>query len=225
MAVWNDIIPEQDKEILYGAGFGKRKGFGRKPALMVIDALYNFIGDKPEPIADSTKRFPMSCGDVGWRAIHEIAELLPLVRSKNIPVIYSTGDPTLPAPWLGKSRAQKTRGVAGGNEIVKKVAPHVEDIIIRKLAPSIFFGTPLVGILVSLGIDTVICCGGVTSGCIRASVVDACSYGLKVGVIEECTFDRSEICHKVNLFDMSLKYATVISANEFKTYVDGIIKT
>ena len=62
-------------------------------------------------------------------------------------------------------------------------------------------------------------------GAYGPSVVDACSYGFKAGVIEECTFDRSEICHKVNLFDMDLKFATVISAAESRTYLDGITKT
>jgi nicotinamidase-related amidase len=165
------------------------------------------------------ERYPLSCGDIGWRAVERIASLLPSVRTRKIPVIYSTGNPSLPSPWAGPARREEMRKSRNGNDIVQEIAPAAHDLIIRKLAPSIFFGTPLIGILLAHRIDTLFCCGGVTSGCVRASVVDAASYGLKVGVIEECTFDRSEICHKVNLFDMDSKYANVISVDEFERYL------
>lgn len=219
MAIWDDVIDDQDREIFRKAGFTGRQELGHNPALVIIDVVYNFVGDKREPILASMERYPLSCGEVGWKAVDQIAALLPLVRSKGIPVIYSTGNPDLPHPWASTTRREEMKSAKNGNEIVREIAAQEKDIVIRKLAPSIFFETPLASILISLHIDTLFCCGGVTSGCVRASVVDAASYGFKVGVIEEGTFDRSLICHKINLFDMNSKYARVLSAGEFAEYV------
>ena len=221
MAIWDDLLSEHEKQVFDKSGFGRKREFGKHPALFIIDVVYNFVGDKPEPILESMDRFPLSCGEAGWKAVHQIASLVPLARSRNIPVIYSTGDPSLPHPWKATTRGKEVYTTIG-NEIPSEIAPSGSDIIIRKLAPSIFFGTPIVSILFSLHVDTLLVCGGVTSGCVRASVVDAASYGFEVGVIEEATFDRSEISHKINLFDMNAKYATVVSIAEAKAYIENL---
>jgi len=224
MAIWDDVITESDKEIYRKAGYGGAKTiFGNTPALVVIDVTYHFVGDKPEPILESIERFPLSCGENGWTAVYQIASLLPSVREKRIPVIYSTGEPSLPKEWTRRNPRSKDIGkIKIGNEIVHEIAPAANDIIIRKLAPSVFLGTPLINVLTPLKIDTLLFCGGVTSGCVRASVVDASSYGYKVGVIGECTFDRGEVSHKVNLFDMNAKYASVISVAETRDYINRV---
>lgn len=224
MAIWDDVISEYDRQLSEKAGFGRKQEFGRCAALIIIDVVYNFVGDKPEPILKSMERFPVSCGEVGWKAVHQIASLLPIARSKNIPIIYSTGEPSLPHPWRATTRRDELYQSEIGNEIVQEIAPTADDIIIRKLAPSIFFGTPIMSILFSSKVDTLFFCGVHTSGCVRASAVDAASYGFRVFVIEECTFDRIEICHKVSLFDMDTKYATVVSVGEFKEYLIGLTR-
>jgi len=225
MAIWDDVITESDKEIFRACGYtGTKVNFGNKPALIVIDVTYEFVGDKPEPILKSIERFPLSCGENGWKAVYQIASLLPLARDKQVPVIYSIRDKFIPPsvwqkrnPRTGVGRADKI-----GNDIVKEVAPTANDIIIHKTAPSVFFGTPLMSVLASFNVDTVLCCGGITSGCVRATVVDAASYGFPVGVIEEGTFDRGEISHKVNLFDMNAKYASVVSVAEVSDYLQKL---
>jgi len=83
----------------------------------------------------------------------------------------------------------------------------------QKVRPSMFFGTALAAYLTSLRVDTVLVCGCTTSGCVRATVVDAFSYSYKTIVVEECTFDRSAVSHKVNLFDMHQKYADGTSSD------------
>ena len=225
MAVWDDVITESDKEIYQRCGYGGRKiTFSNNPALLIIDVTYAFVGDKPKPVLKSIERFPLSCGENGWKAISQIASLLPLAREKQLPIIYSTGEASLPRKWaarnprLGEIKANKI-----GNEIVREIAPMANDIIIRKFAPSIFLQTPLINILIGLKIDTLFFCGGVTSGCVRASVVDAASYGFNTGVIEEGTFDRGEVTHKVNLFDMNAKYASVMSIVEVKDYLGKLV--
>ena len=226
MPIWDDIITESDKEVFTKSGHGARKvSFGDNPALVIIDVTYNFVGDKPEPILKSIERFPLSCGDNGWKAVYQIASLLPLARGKQVPIIYSAGEPSLPRVWGKRNpRSKEVRENKIGNEIVREIAPQANDIVIRKLAPSIFFQTPLlVNVLIPLKVDTLLFCGGTTSGCVRASVVDATSYGFTVGVIEECTFDRYEISHKVSLFDMNAKYASVVSIAEAKDYLSKLV--
>ena len=93
------------------------------------------------------------------------------------------------------------------------------EIVLRKAAPSAFWGTPLIGLLNGASIDTVIVAGESTSGCVRATVVDAKSYRFKVLVPEECVFDRHESAHAMNLFDMDQKYADVIDLNETIDYL------
>ncbi len=76
MALWDDILTPRDKEVFALSGFGKRAGFGQRPAILVIDVNYNFVGDKPEPILQSVKRFRTSCGEEGWEGVYRIRELL-----------------------------------------------------------------------------------------------------------------------------------------------------
>ena len=89
----------------------------------------------------------------------------------------------------------------------------------RKLSPSAFWGTPLVAHLNQHGIDTVIACGESTSGCVRASVVEGCTFRFRMVVAEECVFDRHEACHAINLFDMNQKYADVLPLDDIVQYL------
>ena len=104
--------------------------------------------------------------------------------------------------------------VAYGNTILPTIAPRPQDIVIRKAKPSVFFGTLLNAYLVDLQVDTIIATGGVTSGCIRSTVVDGFSYNYRLAVVEECTFDRGEASHAVGLFDLQSKYADVVRLDE-----------
>jgi maleamate amidohydrolase len=109
-----------------------------------------------------------------------------------------------------------------GSEIVADISPQKHDFIILKKKPSVFFGTPLMSYLNKLDIDTVLVTGGTTSGCVRATVIDAFSYNFFVGVIEDCTFDRGEVTHAINLFDMDMKYADVMALHEVLAYLKRI---
>jgi maleamate amidohydrolase len=101
-----------------------------------------------------------------------------------------------------------------GNTIVPAIAPQPRDIVIRKYKPSVFFGSMLAGFLADLQADSIIACGCTTSGCVRATVLDGFSYNYRMSVVEECTFDRGQASHAMNLFDMHQKYADVVSLNE-----------
>ena len=233
MATWDDILTNRDKEVFSLSGYGKRAGFGQRPAVLVIDVNYNFVGDRPEPILDSVKRFRNSCGAEGWEGVRHIGELIAECRKKHLPIFYTTGhDDRANAVAFGRWQAKNRRSSEDmtdtwdkGNSIVEEIAPQTGDVVVRKQKPSAFFGTPLMSMLNEVHADSVLVTGTTTSGCVRASVIDAFSYNLKVSVVEECVFDRGQASHKINLFDMAMKYADVISLNEVLEYVRGLPHT
>lgn len=222
MAIWDDVIPEKDRLVYEKVGFGNRMGLGKKPALLIVDVNYNWTGQRGVPLLKLIERYPFACGEPGWKAVDLLADLLPVARQKGVKIIYTTGDAQARAavPGIVKgSRAQEMRSIEGGNDIVREIAPQEGDIVIHKYKASAFFGTPLASLLRALEVDTLLCCGSSTSGCVRASVVDAAAHSFRVGVVEELTFDRGELTHKVNLFDMNAKYADVISVDEARKYI------
>ena len=225
MPVWDDVLGEQDRLVFERAGWGKEVGYGQRPALLVVDVIYNFIGDKPEPILESIKRWRYSCGEVGWEGVRELKRLIDAARERQIPIFY-TGMDRRPdgfdqGAWNWKShRAAEATDVKGslGNEIVAEVAPQPQDVFFVKDKPSAFHGTHLLDYLIYLGVDTVITTGTTTSGCVRATAVDAAQYNLRSIVPEECVWDRSQISHKVNLLDIHIKYGDVKPTDEVIAY-------
>jgi maleamate amidohydrolase len=99
-------------------------------------------------------------------------------------------------------------------DIIDDVAPREGEAVLRKSAPSAFFGTPLLAHLNAHHVDSLIVGGETTSGCVRATCIDGRSYRFRLTVVEECVFDRHEAAHAVNLFDLHQKYADVLSVND-----------
>ncbi len=232
--VWNNFLTERDKAVFGDAGYGARAGFGKKPALLVIDVNYNFCGDTREPILESIKKYRNSCGEDAWDALPVIAKLAEASRAKGIPVIYSTGDGRDDGwdrgGWAWKNTRQSEDREApptrtsnrNGNDIMDEIAPGPKDIVIEKLKPSVFNGTALMGHINNLGADSLIVTGTTTSGCVRATVIDAFSLNLRVTIAEEGCFDRSQASHAINLCDMNAKYADVIGADEVLQHINGL---
>jgi len=218
VAGWDAFLSAEEKEIFRASGWGARQGLGTRPAVLVVDVSYGFCGDRPEPVLQSITRWHNSCGEPAWQAVAAIQRLLAVARAENLPIFYSTaaelrGDGRDRGRWTEKN-PRHHEDDARANEIVAEIAPHAEDIVITKSKPSAFFASPLLSYLVDLGVDSLIVCGTTTSGCVRATVVDAFSYNYKVTVVEEATFDRGRTSHWVNLFDMDSKYADVTPLDE-----------
>lgn len=229
MAIWDEVLTERDKQVFAAAGYGKQQGFGSRPAIIVVDVNYNFVGEVPEPILASIKTYRNSCGEEGWQSVHQISRLLEAARVKGVPIFYSTTSPRRLALNAGRWHGKNSRGeedfhgrAHDGNEIVREVAPQEGDVVILKDKPSVFFGTPFMSYLHELQVDTLLVTGTTTSGCVRATVVDAFSYNFKVVVIEECVFDRGQASHKINLFDMQAKYADVVPLETTLHYLDEL---
>jgi maleamate amidohydrolase len=213
---WRSVMGEHDRAVYAAAGYGGRLPLGRRPAFLVIDTTYGFVGREPLPILASIRSHPNSCGDAGWRAVAAIADVLAAVRPLGWPVIYSAGFTELGIRGQGRWASKHPRSTieipADANTVVAEIAPRPGDLVIPKTKPSLFHGTPLVDILLAAAIDTLFVMGGTTSGCVRATVVDAFSHNFAVLVVEEAVFDRGELSHAVNLFDMDQKYADVVPA-------------
>jgi maleamate amidohydrolase len=228
--VWDDLLSEQDRAVYQDSGHGVRGGGGRRPALLVIDVTYEFVGDRPEPILESIKRFPNSCGEIGWRGMEYIGELQNLCRELQVPIFFTKGmderSPITLGNWAWRMPEGKEAKIESysdiSNQIPDIIAPAPGEVVIQKTKPSGFFGTPLASYLVGLGVDTVLVTGTTTSGCVRATVLDAFSNNFRTLVVEEGCFDRGEMPHKANLFDMNAKYADVISVDEAKTYLRSV---
>ncbi len=230
--IWDQFLTERDREVFAASGYGTRAGFGDRPVLLVIDVNYNFVGDKPEPILDSIKRWPNSCGEEGWAAIPRIRSLIDTAHARGVPVIYTTGDVRADrwdrGSWAWKNSRTSKKGPAptttnlDPNGILPEVAPAAQDIVIKKLKPSGFYGTNLESFLTLLQADSVIIVGTTTSGCVRATAIDAFSANYRVTVVEDGCFDRSQASHAINLCDMNAKYADVVAAEEVEDYFQGL---
>jgi maleamate amidohydrolase len=213
MKPWDSIISEEEQRRYRAAGFGRPTGIGARPALLVIDVQYRTVGTKPMPFWDAVKEFPTSCGETAWAAVRNIEKLLAVFRENRWPVLYPYVAPkeTFDLGRLAAKNPALMKVAQKGYEFVAEVAPREGDILLPKKHPSAFYGTPLASYLIDLAADTLVITGCTTSGCVRGSVVDAFSYNFRVIVPYDCVYDRSEISHAVNLFDMSEKYADVMS--------------
>jgi len=229
--IWNKFLTERDKAVFAAAGYGARGGFGKRPALLVIDVNYAFCGDKALPILESIKTWRNSCGEESWPAVAKIRALIDKARDKGIPVIYTTGirraDNWDSGSWSWKNtRTEEREAVPNrnidGNQIVDEIAPGPKDIVIYKQKPSGFFGTNMASYLTLLGCDSVIVTGTTTSGCVRATVLDAFSLNYRVAVAQEGCFDRSEASHAINLCDMNAKYADVVTTEDVIAFFEGL---
>jgi nicotinamidase-related amidase len=229
--VWDAFLTEQDKAHLAASAPTRRRGFGSKAAVLSIDNYRKALGDKPEPLLEAIRTWPASTGLAGWDAAERIAKLLDIARAAGIPLIHLTGlaeeESGIPA-WAAKLGGR--HGLSGKTpeeldrhtrrfDFIEQAAPLPGEVVLKKTAPSGFFGTPLLAHLISEGIDTLIVCGESVSGCVRATVTDGCANRLHMVVVEECVYDRHEACRAINLFDIDQKYGDVVSLAEVVEWI------
>jgi nicotinamidase-related amidase len=210
---WQDVISSDTLELY--KHYRRETYVGKAPALLAIDLYELAYQGGNLPVGEVSKTYPSSCGEYAHAAIPPTERLFAAARNAGLPIFYSTSETRTDAE-IGKITATQRRGVPRDPklyEIRAEFAPHPSDAIIRKLRASAFYGTPLLAQLVRLGVQSVIVCGESTSGCVRATAVDAYSNGFHVTLVEECCFDRHLLSHKINLFDMHHKYADVMSCD------------
>ncbi len=210
---WKDLIPAETLEIY--KHYRRDTLVGDAPAVLAIDLYAMAYDGGPGPIEEVTRDHPSACGQYAWDAIEPTQRLLAAARAAGLPVIYTTNETrahTVPEKAPATLRRDTTI-TEEAFRIYHAFEPAPADLIVYKLRASAFFGTALTTHLTQLGVRSLIVCGESTSGCVRASVVDAFSHGFHVSLAEEACFDRSLVSHKVNLFDMHHKYADVMSVD------------
>ena len=230
--IWNQFLTERDKAVFGTSGYGARQGFGKRPALLIIDVNYAFCDERPMPILESIKRWRNSCGEDAWVAMPYLKSLIEKAHDKGIPVIYTTGvrraDNWDNGSWGWKNsrsdedRSNRPQTNVDGNEIVAEIAPGPQDIVIYKQKPSGFFGTNMTSYLTLLGCDSVIVTGTTTSGCVRATALDALQHGYRVVVPREAVGDRNPAAHEANLYDIDTKYGDVVSVDEVVAHLEEL---
>jgi maleamate amidohydrolase len=207
--LWNDVIDAQTRALLVRR---KVPAFaGRRPALVAVD-LYDLVYDGgPQPVRELMERYPASCGEHAWRALPPTIRLYETARRHAVPIVHVTYDTRKETNLgIGPTNRKRRQPDLSLYKIKEELAPRDGELVVYKKRASAFFGTPLPAFLNELGIDCLFIAGESTSGCVRSSVVEPWSLGYPVAVVAECVFDRSMLSQKTSLFDMHLKYATVM---------------
>lgn len=195
-------------------GLGARVGFGRRPALLVIDFIRGFT-DLRSPLA----------GDFDAEVL-ATRRLLLAARSAHIPVFFTTTsyDPDFREAGIFIRKVPSLKTLLAGSpwvEIDSRLRPGSREIVVDKKYASAFFGTSLASTLRALDIDTLIVTGCTTSGCVRATVVDGMQNGLRVIVVRDCVGDRAPGPHEANLIDIDGKYGDVEPLSEVLSRLKG----
>ncbi|MCW2929507.1 MAG: isochorismatase hydrolase [Actinomycetia bacterium] len=227
--VWDRFLTETDRAYLTVARPKVPCRFGERVAVLSVNNYRAVVGDRPEPLFDGIKTWPDSIGLPAWEALDKIAVLLAAARAAGLPVIHVTGlaeeESGIPG-WSARRHPHESCADPDAEEryrhrydIVEQAAPLPHEVVLKKTAPSAFFGTPLLAHLMANRIDTLIICGEAVSGCVRATVVDGCSYRLRMIVVEECAYDRLEATRAMNLFDIDQMYGDVICLEETLAWI------
>lgn len=224
--VWDRFLSDRDKarNAIQPAA---RKGGGRRPALLMVDIYRWAFGDERQPLLEGIRDWPGTCGEAGWDALPHMQRVLAKARELGLPVLHISGMADVTG-WRDQRRVGTDAAgekLARRYDLMPEVGPIEGEIVLRKVSPSAFHGTPAIDLLMGLGVDTVVICGESTSGCVRATVVDAKSHRLKVLIPEPCVFDRDEASHAINLYDMDQKYADVMPVEEVLAYLESVAST
>lgn len=202
-------------QLLRERGFAGRVGFGSLPAILVIDLIVGFT-DSASPLAADLAG-PLSA----------TLKVLKHARRRGIPVIFSTVeyDPSLIDAGLFPRKAAGLKWLIAGSrwvELDARLQRRQRELLLRKKYASCFFGTDLVSILANAHVDTLIITGCTTSGCVRATVVDALQYGFRAIVPREAVGDRLASAHEASLVDIDMKYGDVVPLSEALRYLQTI---
>jgi N-carbamoylsarcosine amidase len=192
--------------------FMKRFGFGKRPALIIIDMAYGWTDTQ---YASASARLD--------QAVEGIQQLLPICRQQGVPVIYTT------SPFRPEDEDPMYAGVAAESkyrpwderacQIDSRLTPEPGELILYKDTASAFFGTHLASYLIEQEVDTLIICGCSTSACVRATATDARAYRFKAIVPRQCVQDRAPAAHAWNLFDIDAKFGDVVNVGEVEAYL------
>jgi nicotinamidase-related amidase len=209
------MTDETTREFYQKRGLAGRVGFGKRPALLIVDFIVGFT-DLSSPLASNFDS-----------EVEATRRLLEVAREKRIPIFFTTIEydegyrdagvfiKKIPSLSVLQKGSRMT-------EVDERIRPRPGEHVISKKYASAFFGTSLASTLTASRCDTVLITGCTTSGCVRASAVDSCQYGFHTIVVREAVGDRAQGPHEANLFDIDAKYGDVVSLSEALEYLKGI---
>jgi maleamate amidohydrolase len=199
----------------YKKAYDRRVGFGTRPALILIDFCMGYFDESCELYADVDD------------ALASALRVREAARAAGVPVILTNVVYHPSAIDGGRffEKAAPLRNFLKGSPMGAwgpGLEPFADELVVSKQYPSAFFGTSLASTLTAMGVDSVLLTGLTTSGCVRASCVDAMSHGFRTAVIADACGDRHSAPHEANLFDMNAKYADVVSEAEAVAFLSGL---
>lgn len=206
-----------DEDLLanYQRAYNTRVGFGARPALILIDFCQGYFEPDCDLYADVDA------------ALESALRVRAAARAAGVPVILTNVVYHPSAIDGGRffEKAAPLRNFLKGSPMGAfgpGLVPFDDELVVSKQYPSAFFGTSLASTLTALGVDSVLLTGLTTSGCVRASCVDAMSHGFRTAVIADACGDRHSAPHEANLFDMNAKYADVVSEADALAFLAGL---
>jgi maleamate amidohydrolase len=220
---WEPFLSKQDMKIMRVSQYGRKLPLPERPALVVIDMTYDFCGAPgTDAVSAATKR-RTACGPSAWQAVPLISRAVTAARKAKMPIAYSRrSDIRLrrksPKTARATEDAKPLSAAEDGNSIISELAPDRTDLVFGKGAPSIFFKTEFPAWFLDHKCDGLFLVGCTTSGCVRASAVDAFSRQINGFIVADAVFDRFSASHKIALFDCHAKYADLISTADFESY-------
>lgn len=223
---WESLLTETDRIVIEKGGYGQSRGLGKRPLLVIIDAQPNYIG-ADKPIEEQLEQWPSGGGDIAWKGIRKIEELKKHAAKNGIPVLFTRNVQKKSIQFDSfstKAKRDQTKYIDGNPaaDILECLAPNENDIVVDKSYASAFFGTPLISYLVKLKVDSLIIVGGSTSGCVRATAVDAVTHNYNVAIVEDAVFDRIDLSHKAALLDLWMKYCDVMTSGDIVEYFESL---
>ena len=195
-------------------GYGQLEiGFAGKPGIVVVDFQKGFVDPQ----------YPMGGADLIERGVQNTARLLEVARHASVPVAccYIAYNNRREMPHWKVGAVGNLIAGSPETELDERIYEPNYDIEVRKTAPSIFFGTPVAPFMQKEGVETMIVTGCVTSGCVRASIIDSFSLGFRTVVPEDCVGDHYPVPHHQNLEDVGRRYADIVNADTCICYIDG----
>ena len=209
--IWSTVI-DAPTQSLYSA-YRRPRYVSENVAVLAIDLYKRVYRGGNRDLSEVTKEYPSSCGRYAWESREPTLRLLAGARHREAPIFFSTGRLERDAT---KRPTMRQIGEADTSDDLEIMDGFFEDgdSLIEKDRASAFFDTSLHADLQRGNIDGLIVIGESTSGCVRASAIDAYSLGYHVVVVADCCFDRSQVSHKVSLFDLHHKYADVFFADD-----------
>jgi nicotinamidase-related amidase len=192
--------------------FGGSLRRGQNPAVLVVDLTVGFtdpngtFGSDLDSVVESTVRVLDAARERGHLIIYSTVGYDPTLRDVNVPI---------------QKAPAATKMLTGMDASIldPRLGRREDEVVIHKRAPSALFQTSVPALLLGNRIDTVVLCGAVTSGCIRATCVDLYSYEMPTLVPRECVGDREQAPHEASLYDMQAKYADVIAVDDAVGYL------